>query len=213
MKIIFSALVIIITFSGCSSDKYFSKIPFKYNYTDELLKRKFEDDRVALRDTTVVDHNPENLNDELLQLKEKYSIILAANPNKITNYKLYSYIDEWIGTPYKEGAFSKTGLDCSYYIQSLYSEVYAVTVPKDAGGMFRSKVIQLFTGRSFLKEGDLVFFRYDKNNPISDVGLYLHNDRILACTSKGLAIYNFNDDYFQLRYTASGRIIKNPKKK
>jgi murein DD-endopeptidase / murein LD-carboxypeptidase len=30
----------------------------------------------------------------------------------------------------------------------------------------------------------------------------------LACTGKGLAIYNFNDEYFQLRYIASGRIIK-----
>jgi len=66
--------------------------------------------------------------------------------------------------------------------------------------------LQLFTGRTFLKEGDILFFRYDKFHPISDVGIYLHNDRILACTNNGLNIYNFNDEYFQLRYVAAGRI-------
>ncbi len=168
---------------------------------------------IALKNEAVVNDNSENLSDDLLAIKEKYSIVLGVIPTKITNYPLYSYIDEWINTPYKEKSFSKEGIDCSYFLQSLYSSVYKVTLPKDPAGMFRSKSLQLFTGRTFLQEGDLVFFRYDKDNPISDVGMYLHNDRILACTDKGLAIYNFNDEYFQLRYIASGRINEEAKKK
>ncbi|WP_228520655.1 C40 family peptidase [Flavobacterium sp. JLP] len=170
-------------------------------------------EETGLKNKIIVNDNSENLSDEVLYLKEKYSIVLAVTPNKITNYKLYSYFDPWINTPYKEKTFSKKGIDCSYFLQSLYSDVYKVTLPKDPAGMWKSKSIQIFTGRTFLAEGDLVFFRYDKDHPISDVALYLHNDRILACTDKGLGIYNFNDEYFQLRYIGAGRINEDTKKK
>ena len=198
---------------ACYAQKYISQIPFKYDYSLDQLKKQSKIGEADLKNKTVVDDNSENLSDDILVLKEKYSIVLAVMPNKIRNYKLYSYIDPWINTPYKEKSFSKTGIDCAYFLQSLYSDVYQVTLPKDPAGMWKSKSIQIFTGRSFLAEGDLVFFRYDKDHPISDVGLYLHNDRILACTEKGLAIYNFNDEYFQLRYIGAGRINEDTKKK
>ena len=197
----------------CNAQQYISEIPFKYDYSLESLKKQSQMGEIGLKNRTIVNDNSENLSDDLLALKEKYSIVLAVMPNKITNYKLYSYMDPWINTPYKEKSFSKKGIDCSYFLQSLYSDVYKVTLPKDPAGMWKSKSIQIFTGRSFLAEGDLVFFRYDKDHPISDVGLYLHNDRILACTDKGLAIYNFNDEYFQLRYIGAGRINEDVKKK
>ena len=207
-------LVLIMLFGiGCGSKKYISQVPFKYDYSLEALKKQAKMDESGLSNKTVVNDNSENLSDATLALKEKYSIVLGVIPNKITNYKLYSYIDPWVNTPYKEKSFSNTGIDCSYFVQSLYSEVYKVTLPKDPAGMWKSKSIQIFTGRSFLAEGDLIFFRYDKDHPISDVGIYLHNDRILACTSKGLAIYNFNDEYFQLRYIGAGRINEDTKKK
>lgn len=207
-------LVLIMLFGiGCSSKKYIAQVPFKYDYSLETLKKQAKMEESGLSNKTVVNDNSENLSDATLALKEKYSIVLGVIPNKITNYKLYSYIDPWVNTPYKEKSFSSTGVDCSYFVQSLYSEVYKVTLPKDPAGMWKSKSIQIFTGRSFLAEGDLVFFRYDKDHPISDVGIYLHNDRILACTSKGMAIYNFNDEYFQLRYIGAGRINEDTKKK
>ena len=88
---------------------------------------------------------------------------MAVPPKKITNYKLYAFIDEWIGTPYKEKTLEKQeGADASYFIQALFSEVYETTFPKTPDGIFRSKDLQLFTGRTYLKEGDILFFRYDK---------------------------------------------------
>lgn len=205
-KILF--LILLSTLFGCGSENYIAQVPFKYDYSVDLLKKQNKMNDITLGNQAVVNDNSENLSDETLAIKEKYSIVLGVMPSKISNYKLYSYIDQWIDTPYKEKSFSKDGIDCSYFIQSLFSSVFKVTLPKDPAGMFRSKSLQLFTGRTFLEEGDLVFFRYDKDHPISDVGMYLHNDRILACTDKGLAIYNFNDEYFQLRYIASGRINK-----
>ncbi|MDN3672780.1 NlpC/P60 family protein [Flavobacterium branchiarum] len=197
----------------CCAQSYILQLPFKYDYSLELLKKQSQIEEIALKNRIVVNDNSENLSDDILVLKEKYSIILAVMPNKITNYKLYAYIDPWVNTPYKEKSFSKKGIDCAYFLQSLYSDVYNVMLPKNPAGMWKSKAIQIFTGRSFLAEGDLIFFRYDKDHPISDVGLYLHSDRILACTNNGLAIYNFNDEYFQLRYIGAGRINDDAKKK
>jgi hypothetical protein len=203
--IIVPLIFCIIAFS-CSSKKYIREIPYNYSsdsFSQTVQKQKEQSDF----NYSVVDDNPAGLSDDILKIKEKYSIILEVMPKEIRDYKLYSYLDEWIGTPYKKQMLEKqVGVEASYFVQALYSDIYKETFPKTSDGIFRSKAIQLFTGRTFLKEGDLIFFRYDKFHPISDVGIYLHNDRILACTAQGLNIYNFNDEYFQLRYVAAGRL-------
>jgi hypothetical protein len=192
--------------SACNSKKYIREIP--YNYSSEQYVQASDESKAHIDSQyTNIDDNLEKLSDEQLRIKEKYSIIMEVMPKEVTDCNLYSYIDQWIGTPYKKQTLEeKKGVDCSYFVQSLFSDVYGETLSKTPDGIFRSKSIQLFTGRTFLKEGDILFFRYDKFHPISDVGIYLHNDRILACTANGLNIYDFNDEYFQLRYVAAGRL-------
>jgi hypothetical protein len=199
------SILCIVAFS-CSSKKYIKEIPYNYS-SDEFSQTAEKEKEQSDSKYSVVDDNPQGLSDDVLKIKEKYSIILEVMPKEIRDYKLYSYIDEWIGTPYRKQMLEKqVGVDASYFVQALFSDVYGETFSKTPDGIFRSKSIQLFTGRTFLKEGDLIFFRYDKFHPISDVGIYLHNDRILTCTAKGLNIYDFNDEYFQLRYVAAGRL-------
>lgn len=195
----------VIVFS-CAGKKYIREIP--YNYSSDSFSQTVQNQKEnSDLNYSLIDDNPDGLSDDILRIKEKYSIILEVMPKEIRDYKLYSYLDEWIGTPYKKQMLEKqVGVEASYFIQALYSDIYKETFPKTPDGIFRSKSIQLFTGRTFLKEGDIVFFRYDKFRPISDVGIYLHNDRILACTAQGLNIYDFNDEYFQLRYVAAGRL-------
>ncbi len=197
---------LLLTFTvSCNSKKYILDIP--YSYPSDQLDDNSHAQKGIGENYSIVDDNKENLSDEQLRIKEKYSIILKVMPKEINNYQFYGYIDQWLGTPYKSQKLEeKVGVDCSYFVQALYSDVFKVTFPKTPDGIFRSKSIQLFTGRTFLREGDILFFRYDKYRPISDVGIYLHNDRILACTADGLNIYNFNDEYFQLRYVAAGRL-------
>ena len=191
---------------SCSSRKYITELP--YNFSSDGYQSSRNDIKSTVDSQySSIEDNGERLSDEDLRIKEKYSIIMEVMPKEINNYKLYNYLDRWIGTPYKKQSLEeKTGVDCSYFVQSLYSDVYNETFQKTPDGIFRSKSLQLFTGRAFLKEGDILFFRYDKTHPISDVGIYLHNDRILACTANGLNIYDFNDEYFQLRYVAAGRL-------
>lgn len=191
---------------SCGPKKYIQEIP--YNFSSEPYANAASGIKGNVdAQYSNVDDNIEKLSDEELRVKEKYSIIMEVMPKEVTNYKLYSYVDRWVGTPYKKQTLEEQlGVDCSYFVQSLYSDVYGETFQKTPDGIFRAKSLQLFTGRTFLKEGDILFFRYDKMHPISDVGIYLNNDRILACTANGLNIYDFNDEYFQLRYVAAGRL-------
>ncbi|WP_415325635.1 NlpC/P60 family protein [Chryseobacterium sp. MMS23-Vi53] len=198
--------VVYVIFYSCGTKKYIKEIPYKYS-SDEYFKSKQEQENKIDSIYSVVNDNSEGLSDDILKIKEKYSIIMGVMPKDIQDYKLYTYIDQWLETPYKKQMLEKNvGVDASYFVQSLYSDIYDQTFSKTPDGIFRSKDIQLFTGRAFLQEGDIIFFRYDKAHPISDVGIYLHNDRIVACTESGLNIYNFNDPYFQLRYVAAGRL-------
>ena len=200
-------LLLLLILSACSSKKYVENVPYKYDYKNIHEQKINQIGNIKQNSFENYDDNPEKLSDEILQLKEKYAILLATNPKEITNYTLYGYIDKWLGTPYKKNSLEEKGADCIYFIQTLFSEVYGETLPKNPAGMRMNPAIESFTGRAYLQEGDLIFFRYNKESPISDVGIYLHNDRIIACGLKdGLTIYNFNDDYFQSRYVCAGRL-------
>ena len=86
---------------SCSSSRYLAELPYHYP-TDAFYKAVLAQKKQINEQYTLVDDKGENLSDKELALREKYSIILAVPPKKITNYKLYAFIDEWIGTPYKE---------------------------------------------------------------------------------------------------------------
>jgi len=152
-----------------------------------------------------------NLSDREIYLKEKYAIILNVSPAEVNDYDFYGFIDDWLNTPYStEKKLDKQGANMVAFTQALYNQVYKVKLPAaSAADIFRASQLEKFTGRGFLEEGDLIFFRYSKDLPVSDVAIYLKNDKILMSTqSAGLAIFDFNSDYFQTRYLASGRVMK-----
>lgn len=200
--------VIPVLFSGlmsCRSASYLDDLP--YIYTSERYSQNSETENHMDSAFIHANHDIQGLSDEDLDIRERYSIIMGVMPKEITNYKLYSFIDGWIGTPYqKEGSDQKTGVDCGHFLSLLFNEVYEETLSPFPEKVFGSSSVELFTGRDFLKEGDILFLRYDKLHPISDEAMYLQNDKIVACTNSGLNIYDFNYKYFQLRYVAAGRL-------
>lgn len=203
VPIIFASCILL---SSCGSPKYISEVPYKFKFDEKAIKHQ-----LGISDAKVVKANEydENLTDREILLKEKYAIILNVTPKEIDNYSFYGFIDEWLNTPYSsEKSMSKKGLNMVPFTQALYNQVYKVKLPAaSAAEIFTSPLIEKFTGRAFLEEGDLIFFRYNKDLPVSDVAIYLKNDKILMSTrGSGLAIFDFNDSYFQTRYLAAGRI-------
>lgn len=140
-------------------------------------------------------------------LQIKYAAYLHITPEKITNIPLYTFIDEWMHTPYKWGGTDKRGIDCSAFMQRLLLAVYNISIPRTSVEQFFHDWINRFGSTEYLAEGDLVFFKTMDGKLISHVGLYLNNRMFInASSSKGVSIGNLDDPYWKNKYVAAGRL-------
>jgi lipoprotein Spr len=137
----------------------------------------------------------------------KYAAYLKIDPDSLRNVVLYMFIDKWMKTPYKYGGNDENGIDCSGFIQRLLSDVYNIQVPRTSAQQFFTKNVEPFHDNTYFSEGDLVFFCTVPGNPISHVGLYLHNRYFInASTSSGVSLANLDDPYWKKRFVAAGRV-------
>ena len=137
------------------------------------------------------------------ELKKKYAEKLGVSPSEIKNEKLYQFINELYGVPYKYAGKDKYGIDCSGLTSTLYNNVYKKTISCSTKALVGEvkKVKQ-----SELKEGDLVFFNTNGKS-ISHVGVYLQNNKFVhASTKKGVMISDMTEPYFVKTYVSSGRV-------
>jgi lipoprotein Spr len=133
----------------------------------------------------------------------KFAILLDVEIEKLANRELYQYIADWWGTPYKMGGNSKSGIDCSAFVQGLYASVYGISIPRVAR---EQQAVSQILARESLSEGDMVFF--NTRGGVSHVGVYLHNNKFVhAATSGGILISNLDDPYWNRRYLGAGRTV------
>lgn len=136
---------------------------------------------------------------------EKYSEIMKVKKSDIKNGRLYSFLNDWMGTPYRFGGLDKDGVDCSGFVYNLQQQVY------DIENMPRSTNLQInFIKRKYeedLKEGDLVFFDFD-GRQFSHVGVYLQNGYVVhASTRKGVIIVRLKDPSLYKYFSRGGSVL------
>lgn len=137
------------------------------------------------------------------KVQEKYAAILNVDKSNIENIKLYAFIDEWYGTPYKYGGKNKDGIDCSNFTSTLYSSIYNKSISGSSSSIFEKCSL---ISKNNLKEGDLVFFKIDGNN-ISHIGVYLQNNKFVhATTKKGVMIDDLDEPYYKKYFYKAGRL-------
>jgi len=118
-------------------------------------------------------------------IADKYSQMMAVNKSDIQNGRLYAFIDQWYGVPYKFGGLDKDGVDCSGLVLLLEQQVYGITLPRVTS---QQVTVIKREYEEDLKEGDLVFFDFD-GKQFSHVGVYLQNGYIVhASSTKGVMI-------------------------
>ncbi|MEN9963034.1 MAG: hypothetical protein RL582_129 [Bacteroidota bacterium] len=150
----------------------------------------------------VVSIQRQNIEIEKVDLVQiKYALVLDTEIENLKNQELYSFIEKWMGTPYRYGAKSESGTDCSGFSGILHQSIFGVNLPRTAKSQFQScdkiKVEEI-------REGDLVFF--NTRGGVSHVGVYLHNGYFVhASTKDGVRINNLNDDYYKNRFLGGGR--------
>ncbi|MET0634778.1 MAG: NlpC/P60 family protein [Chitinophagaceae bacterium] len=135
-------------------------------------------------------------------LQFKYAVLLNTEVEELVDTKLLEEIDEWYGTRYRMGGTTKTGIDCSAFVQTVCLSAYALALPRTAREQYRDcdKI-----SSTELKEGDLVFF--NTTGGISHVGIYLRNNKFAhASSSQGVTVSDMFDPYYLKRFIGAGRI-------
>ncbi|GGH16439.1 C40 family peptidase [Mucilaginibacter phyllosphaerae] len=136
--------------------------------------------------------------------KDYLSQIMGVAVSATSNMKLFHFVYDWIGTPYRFGGSSRKGIDCSAFTKQLYGDVFNLTIRRSSRDIF-SMVNPV--GKDDLKEGDLVFFKIHSRS-ISHVGIYLGNNRFAHASSKGVAISSLDDAYYSRYFYKGGRLLE-----
>ena len=126
---------------------------------------------------------------------------------------ILSEANTYIGTPYRFGGMTRSGIDCSAFVLSVYGSVIGINLPRISSAQAqegeRVEIEQL-------EKGDLLFFQ-TRGSRISHVGIvqeitpegeikFIH-----ASTSKGVTISSLNEKYWGLRFRFAKRILTNEK--
>ncbi|WP_423734999.1 C40 family peptidase [Chitinophaga caseinilytica] len=135
----------------------------------------------------------------------KYAQLLDLPVENVVNEKLFNFIEEWYGVPYRMGGSSKDGIDCSNFVNTFMSAVFQISLSGNSGQLFHQ--VNRLAKRADLQYGDLVFFAINRKKRISHVGVYLDNDRFVhASSSNGVMISDLREPYWVRYYAGAGRI-------
>lgn len=139
-------------------------------------------------------------------LKERYAALLDVPEREIKNERLYRFIDDWMGVPYRGAGMDKSGVDCSGFTVVLQKEIFNRSVPRIARTMAENVKRKY---EEELEEGDLVFFDFG-GQKFSHVGVYLKNNRFVhASTSKGVIVSNLKDGWYYKYFSRCGSVRAN----
>lgn len=127
---------------------------------------------------------------------------------------LYSFVADWLGTPYRYGGTSQQGTDCSGFAYRLYQYVYGTDIGRQSSADLMDQTKRVAKGN--LREGDLVFFsiRNRRGGRASHVGVYLKDGYFAhATTQQGVIISSLSEPYYSRTYIGAGRVSTIKKRK
>ncbi len=123
---------------------------------------------------------------------------------------LLSEAESYLGTPYRFGGTTRSGIDCSAFVLSVFGATIGMQLPRVASAQSQEGEN---VEKEKLQKGDLVFFSHGRR--ISHVGIvYDVNEEgevrfIHAATSKGVMVSSLNDSYWGPKYRFAKRVLNN----
>ena len=132
-----------------------------------------------------------------------YAQTLGLKLAHTENKSLLQTVIDWVGTPYRYGASSRRGTDCSGFVSRVFQQVYGITLQRSSRSMF-TRVQRV--PKSAMQPGDLVFFKH-RGGAIYHVGIYLKNNKFAhSAYGGGVRVSSLNEAYYQRNFYAAGRM-------
>lgn len=136
---------------------------------------------------------------------QSFRSVLQVSEAEVKHNKLYSFSEQWYGSPYKYGGCERSGVDCSCFVNLLYQQVYGKTLARTAADMFKAcESLDL----EKMAQGDLVFFKIGGTS-ISHVGVLLKGKLFIhASTSRGVIVNSLDEAYYKKYFYCAGKVKK-----
>lgn len=110
---------------------------------------------------------------------------------------------DWKGVRYKYGGNSKSGIDCSAFVQRTFRDRLNIKIPRTTA--LQSKIGENISMEN-LEMGDLVFFKTGYKT--RHVGIYLEGGKFLhASTKRGVTISRLDNGYYSKHFWKIKRVI------
>ena len=198
------AVMSVFSLQSCVTN-YVVSTPTKYKSDANLEKLNTKNLNAANKST----YNSYNVNFANVQKSELAAAITNAISLDKTIDDVLNEASTYIGTPYRFGGTTRSGIDCSAFVLNVFGESTGIELPRVAAEQAElgDKV-----EKQELQKGDLVFF--SQGGRVSHVGIvqevtpegeikFIH-----AATSRGVMISSLNDSYWGRKFRFAKRIIK-----
>ncbi|HYF02697.1 MAG TPA: C40 family peptidase [Patescibacteria group bacterium] len=122
-----------------------------------------------------------------------------------TQVKIIKNAEAWLGTPYKWGGNTRSGVDCSGLVVEVFKTVNA-RLPRTSFEQYQQgKPI----GGGSLEVGDLVFFTFEEGRAVTHVGIYAGENKFIhASTSRGVTYQSLYDKPYSIALVGYRRFLK-----
>ncbi len=200
----FAVITSVLSLQSCVSNYVVSK-PMEYKVDAKLVAIT---NKIALDSKVASPSKQINAALASLETSTKNAEIVT---NSVYNTKLDALLAEaesYLGTPYRFGGMTRSGIDCSAFVLSVYNAVMGTSLPRVAASQaMEGERVE----KSDLKKGDLVFFSHGSR--ISHVGI-VHDVTpegevrfIHAASSRGVMISPLSDKYWAPKFRFARRIL------
>lgn len=156
-------------------------------------------------------NSAKNMHSETHAVGNSDGFLLQASQDEFENMvrnldvktRLMDQYASWKGVRYRLGGSTKSGIDCSGFVQRTFREQFGLELPRST---YEQQEMGKSVDRTKLRTGDLVLFRAGSTG--RHVGIYIGNNQFVhASTSSGVTISSMDEPYWKRRYNEARRVL------